>query len=348
MYTALLIVFGFITGTLAAHYTVLPLPYMLAPLITAAFIALGFPKILPQAYVFSMRFRLIFIAIIGLMIGARVTPELVASLPSYWPSVVAIILFVIVAHSGNTYLFHKLGKYDKNTAFYAAAPGGLMESIAMGEAAGCNIQLLMLQQFLRIILTIALVPVGISLWTGAPVGSASGASLAIAPHVPSLSELATAVAVGGIGLLLGLKLKIPAGQLMGPMLAAACVSVSGLTSIDLPNGVINFAQVVIGVSLGIRFKGIEATMIRKALWLSLTSVLFMLGLGGGLTLILIKVTELPPLVLLISFAPGGVTEMSLIALSLAANPALVSLHHLVRILLTVISLWFFGPRDVRE
>jgi Putative ammonia monooxygenase len=42
------------------------------------------------------------------------------------------------------------------------------------------------------------------------------------------------------------------------------------------------------------------------------------------------------LVSMISFAPGGVTEMSLIALSLSANPAVVTLHHLVRISLTVV------------
>ncbi|MBV6637831.1 MAG: AbrB family transcriptional regulator, partial [Mameliella sp.] len=39
-----------------------------------------------------------------------------------------------------------------------------------------------------------------------------------------------------------------------------------------------------------------------------------------------------------SFSPGGVAEMSIVALSLAANPALVSLHHVARILMTVVEL----------
>ena len=45
-------------------------------------------------------------------------------------------------------------------------------------------------------------------------------------------------------------------------------------------------------------------------------------------------------VLLICFSPGGVTEMSMIALSLAANPAYVTLHHIYRIFLTVILMGF--------
>ena len=42
--------------------------------------------------------------------------------------------------------------------------------------------------------------------------------------------------------------------------------------------------------------------------------------------------------LIICFAPGGVTEMALVALSLQANPAVVTLHHIYRIILTIIGL----------
>jgi membrane AbrB-like protein len=122
------------------------------------------------------------------------------------------------------------------------------------------------------------------------------------------------------------------------------VTVAGWAVIDLPNSVINFAQVVIGTSLGVRFKGMSKSAIARGIWLSLMSVTFMLALGACATVILGHVTDMQTLVLLISFAPGGVTEMSLIALSLAANPALVTLHHLVRILLTVVTMGFLGPK----
>ncbi len=345
MYTGLLILFGTVIGYLAAHYTFMPLPYMLAPLISVAFMSIKVPQVFPVGYKFPMRFRLIFIAIIGLMIGARVTPELVWSLPHYRPSVVAIILFVMLSLYGNKAVFQRLGGYDDKTAFFAAAPGGLMEAIAMGEASGCNIQLLMLQQFLRIILTITLVPIGISIWLGAPVGSASGVSLSLAAHVPDFNDFAIAFAVGALGLFLGLRLKIPAGQLMGPMAVAAILTVAGVATIDLPPWVINFAQVVIGASLGSRFKGMAKAAITKAIVLSLVSVIYMLTLAAIITFILMQVTDMSALVLFISFAPGGVSEMSLIALSLAANPALVSLHHLVRILLTVVSMTVLAPRQ---
>ena len=61
----------------------------------------------------------------------------------------------------------------------------------------------------------------------------------------------------------------------------------------------------------------------------------MLILAFILVLILQNLSELTAVTLFISFAPGGVTEMSLIALSVASSPALVSAHHIFRIITTV-------------
>jgi uncharacterized membrane protein AbrB (regulator of aidB expression) len=64
----------------------------------------------------------------------------------------------------------------------------------------------------------------------------------------------------------------------------------------------------------------------------------MLAIGVALAAGLHALTGEAVDVLVISFAPGGVTEMALIALSLHANPAFVTLHHIYRIILTVLML----------
>ena len=45
---------------------------------------------------------------------------------------------------------------------------------------------------------------------------------------------------------------------------------------------------------------------------------------------------LPIAALVLAFAPGGLAEMSLIALALGVDPAFVSSHHVVRIFLVVV------------
>ncbi len=333
--TLILICLGAIGGALAT-LTPLPLPFMLGSLIVSATVAMTASHRLPEGYRFPQPLRLVFIAAIGVMIGAQVTPDLAALIPSMAISLAALTLFVGLAHAGNFAIFHHLGGYDRGTAFYSGTPGGLMESIAMGEEAGADVAVIGLQQFLRIILVITLVPIGLSLWYGAPVGSAGGASLA--PAQTGLSDLPLVAAVGGAGLWLGLKLRLPAGQLTGPLFVAALMGLSGIGAPALPDWLIHVAQIVIGTSLGLRFVGLARSDMMRALWLGFISVTSMLSLGTALALAVHQITDTPFDVALISLAPGGVTEMALVALSLNASPAIVSANHIYRIILTVIEI----------
>lgn len=335
--TAAMVVFGAIGGYLAtlAH---IPMPWMLGGLFSSALVILLWAPPFLEDFHFPLPFRTAFVALIGVMIGTQVTADLV-SLAGQLPWTMAgLVIFVICAHLGNTAIFRYLGGYDRATAFYSGTPGGLMESILMGEGAGADIRILTAQQFLRIIVVITLLPLGLSLWVGAPVGSAAGlqASVGSAPVSPLVLVLICLAA--GAGLWLGRLVRLPAAQLTGPMILAALATVTGVLDLHLPIWLIASAQLVIGVSLGMRFKGTNLALLRRCLWLALLSVVFMLCLGGLLSGILWQITGIAWLHLLISFAPGGVAEMSIVALSLAANPALVSLHHVARILMTVVEL----------
>lgn len=323
-------------GGLLASQTLLPLPYMLGSLIATALLSAVAGTRFPQGYRFPQSIRLIFLAVIGVMIGAQVTPGVIAMLPALAISFVALTAFVGLAHAGNYAIFRHLGGYDRATAFYSGTPGGLVESIAMGEAAGANVAILTMQQFLRIVLVISLLPIGLSLWLGSPVGSAGGMTLA-RPDV-DLTQLPVIVAVGALGLGVGHWLRLPAGQLTGPLFVAAALSLSGVVPLDMPQWLINEAQIVIGASLGMRFGGLKGRALAKGIWLGLLSVVFMMAVAVALVLLVQRMTDAPFDMLLISFAPGGVTEMALIALSLNANPALVTAHHIYRIILTVIEM----------
>lgn len=336
--TALIVALGAVGGELA-YYAHLPLPWMLGGLATTALMVLVPIRLsFLDDYAFPTRFRTVFVALIGVMIGTQVTPDLLALAPQLPWTIAGIALFVVLAQYGNMVIFQRLGGYDRVTAFYSGTPGGLMESIMMGESSGADLRRLTIQQFLRIIVLITFLPLGLSLWMGAPVGSASGLSLPGSDRSAGLVEIAFIIAAGVIGLYGGRKLRLPAPQLTGPMLLAALATLSGVVDLHLPYWLISVAQLVIGVSLGLRFKGVDGPLLRRSIWLSLVSVGFMVALGVGFSLALHAITGIEILHLMISFAPGGVAEMSIIALSLAANPALVSLHHIIRILLTVVEM----------
>ena len=127
------------------------------------------------------------------------------------------------------------------------------------------------------------------------------------------------------------------------MAAAAILSVTGIFHVDIPIWLVNIAQIVVGCALGMRFTGLSRGLILRGAGLSLLSVGGMLALAMVFAVGVVQFVEEPLDVLLISFAPGGVTEMSLVALSLQANPAFVTLHHIFRILMTVVWLMASAP-----
>ncbi|MGK7663670.1 MULTISPECIES: AbrB family transcriptional regulator [unclassified Marinovum] len=334
--TCLLLLACGLFGALAAALG-LPMPWMIGALIGSALAVAVFQNGPLASYDFPMRLRTGFITLIGVMIGTQATPDLLSQLQYLPLTLAALIVFIACAHAGNVVIFRRLGGYDRTTAFFSGTPGGLMESILLGESAGADLRLLTIQQFLRIIVVVSLVPAGLSLWLGHPVGSAAGALPGETAQITA-GELLLVLIAAAVGLALARLLRLPAGQITGPLFLTAGLSMAGYIDLHVPFWMIATAQVVVGASLGLRFKGVTARMLRRSVWLALLSVGFMLILGAGLATGLHFATGLPFLVLLISFAPGGVTEMSIIALSLAASPALVSLHHVLRILLTVVEL----------
>ena len=330
--TACLLVFGGISGYFFSK-TPLPMPFLFGGLCSTALLVISGKIRQLQGFEFPNNFRLIFLSIIGVMIGGTLDREILSLFGSLWLSFLALVIFVLTAHGANYFIFRFIGNYDHVTAFYSGAPGGLVESMTLGEEAGADIRILSIQHFIRIILVILSVPLAFFVWKGELFGSASGLELSAQPTF--LSDWITILILCILGIGLGKLIHFPAKQFIGPLLVGACASVADFPSFSNPNDLMDISQLVIGVALGTRFNGITGNLIVKTLWLGLISVFSMQIIGLIISLILSKYVSQDLEVLLICFAAGGVTEMSLIALSLSANPIYVTSHHIARIILTV-------------
>jgi membrane AbrB-like protein len=95
------------------------------------------------------------------------------------------------------------------------------------------------------------------------------------------------------------------------------------------------AQVVVGSALGCRFTGVRVERIGRCAAMSLGLTALMLGVAVAASWLLNAATGLGMAGLILAFAPGGLAEMSLIALALGTDIAFVSTHHIVRIVLIV-------------
>jgi membrane AbrB-like protein len=223
-------------------------------------------------------------------------------------------------------------------------PGGFIESMTMGEKAGADMAYVTILQFLRLIACIVSIPLAFQFLTGTAVGTAGGAVIGAAPDGLTARDWAILVASGAAGAALGHVLRLPAGILMGPFLVSGAAHLAGWVTAGPPGWLIEVTQLVIGTSLGARFAGRSPRVLLTGTRLALVNVAAMLALSALFALLLSGPVGQPFAAVFIAFAPGGVAEMALVAVSLQIGVVYVTVHHLIRILLAVFVARLLAPR----
>lgn len=333
-------------GGFAGHYMGLPLGYLLGSLVLTALWAIMGWRVLRLPIHLPQPMRMAFVPIIGVGIGGAFTPEIFRDAAGWWPSILALLVFVPLAQFIGYQIYRK-GGLAPPTAYYGSVPGGLMEMVVLGEEAGADVPILVLIQFLRLILTIIFVPVLFAILTGHAVGSGAGIAMTGADNPLELWDIAVLAVAAVGGYFLGEFLRFPAAIMTGPLAASAILHLTGVTDAVPPAWTIAMTQIVVGTGLGARFAGIAAAALRRGSWLALlstgASLLLAFAFAEGLHL----TVGLPLSAVFLAFAPGGITEMSLIALSLQISVVFVTMHHVIRIVLAITLAKLFAGRVLR-
>ena len=304
----------------------LPLPFMLGPLVFTMIAAVaGLHISAPK------KIRPVFSAVIGAMLGSAFSAELVQTMPGWWPTLTALVLFTGCAALGSVGFFRLVAGYDAKTAYFAGMPGGLIEMVALTEEFGADVRRVMLAHSLRILLIVFAIPLIVTAMTGADLATAPSGR-------PTLAQMGLDFYLWfPISLVAGMALVrviyLPAGHLFGPMLVSALIHIVGWSDFVIPSELVIVAQVVMGTSLGVRFFGSRARDILVVIPGIAGSVAILLVITGVFAVALSALADIAPVTVLLSFSPGGFTEMGIIAIALGIDTAFVATHHLVRVAL---------------
>ena len=305
----------------------LPLPWMLGALcLTLVAAVIGLPIRTPDAL------RPPVIAVIGVLLGSGFTPELLGRLPGWLPSLGMLALYAALSAAIVVPFYRRVGGFDPITAYFAGMPGGLTEMMMIGRAMGGDDRKIVLAHAARIVITVAAIAFWFRLVLGFQVSGNPGGPSLLSMGVQDIGILVTC---GVVGVFAGIRLRLPAPTLLGPMLLSGIAHATGLTAGAPPPGLVIAAQVALGTMMGCRFLGVAARDVARALVLSSAATAMMLVLALGFALALQAMLGLDRSLVLLAFAPGGLTEMSLVALAMQAEVAFVALHHVVRIVLVI-------------
>nr|WP_280514466.1 AbrB family transcriptional regulator [Chthonobacter albigriseus] len=302
-------------------FTALGMP---AAWLSGAMVATGVAALLGLEAPVPARFRDIVYVILGISMGSGVTPEVVGRM-SAWPATLAGLALTVAGVTAGSYLFlRRVAGWDPATAYFGSIPGALSMTLATAELSRADLRRVSLSQTIRLFMLVAVLPVVVTS-VEQPGGLVAG--------LPVLTEplaLLLLAACGIAGSALAVRLRIPAGVLIGAFLASSLLHLFSVVDGVLPDSIQLPAFVALGAFLGMRFAGTSLSMVLGTLAASFGAFAVALAIAAGGAMLAAALSGIPPGQVLVAFAPGGLEAMVILAFVLGVDPAFVAAHHLAR------------------
>ena len=285
--------------------------------------------------------------ILGVAIGASITPEVADRVPQMAASLALIPLSLVITVAVGAPFFRRVYGFDRATAWYAAMPGGLQEMVLMGREAGGDVRTLTLIHATRLLVIVLLAPLILSQGFGAGLDGDVGAPAASLP----LGQLAQMDAVALVRSRRAERIGRVGAAIFGPMILAAGLSLTGVLEHRPPAEAILAAQFFIGLGLGTGYLGVTLAEVRRDVVAGLVYTAFVAALAAAFAQTVIALDLAPPLDGFLAFAPAGQAEMAVLAIIVGADLGYVVVHHLTRVFLIItgaplVARWLrFEPRD---
>jgi len=328
-------------GGLAFWLVGFPAPWLAGAMAAGAAAALGGVKIGLAPQLRDAAFILL-----GVQTGAAVDWRTVER-AVHWPlSTILLCLTVAAVTLLCTLYYRRVHGWDRATAFFASLPGALSLVVLLAGQMGADLRRVAIAQCIRLFLLVAAIPALIELSVTVPPTSG------LAP-IDNMGALAVMFLVASAAGLLLERLRFPAGLFVGPMLAAAALSLSGVASGALPDLLLVPGNVVLGLVIAVRFVDFTLAEIGRSLVQGASGFLIALAVAAAGAAAAGAVTGLPLALTRLAFAPGALEAMTIIAFALNYDPAYVGSHHLIRylgivLIVPLVATWVAGPAKSRR
>jgi membrane AbrB-like protein len=294
-----------------------------AILFTAAAALAGRPVYLPQPLA-----RVIFV-ILGISLGAAVTPETVSRMAAWPVSMITLALAMSCSTFCVALYLTRVHGWDSMSALFASAPGALSQALALAADTAADLRSVAIVQSVRVLVLAVALPLVIA---GLGMAGAAPEPLPMPPLRESLGELALLIILSTAAALVAYRVRLPGGLIIGAMLTSGILHGMGFVRINLPPLVIIASFVGLGAMIGSRFLGTDLVRLRQLFHASFGALLVGMTVAGIFASAAAWLLSLNFADVLVAYAPGGLEAMTILAFALHLDPAFVGAHHLWRFL----------------
>ena len=328
----LILFFIGIPSSLIAEYFNIPLAWFLGPMIITSIAALsGLKVIMPKV---ALSFVLI---ILGLHIGNYIDENLFNQMINWiWTSVIMLVYIIFCILIVAKYL-QKFSGYSKKASIFSAAPGALGPLMILAENEKTDLSQVATSHLIRLIIIITVIPFIIISNTNSEILTLDQFNYLEQNHF----DLVLLLIASFFFIFIFDKIKIPAALLSGTLFASGLLQITDIATYKLPNETINFCLLILGSSVGCRFaeKTVKEIANNSLHSVVATTILVILGLVAAYVATFFVDTNI--LTLILSFCPGGIYEVAVVAIAFDLDPDFVAFHHIIRLLFILFTVPLF-------
>ncbi|WP_164669928.1 AbrB family transcriptional regulator [Virgibacillus doumboii] len=305
----------------------IPVPWLLGPMVA---MVIG-SNIIKLNFKWPNQFRDAGMIVVGYTIGLSMTSAALQEIARQLPTMFLFTILLMLWCIGIAFIISKISDNDFESALLGSIPGGLTQVILMAEETrGINLAVVTVTQVIRLMMIVITMPllVMIPIFGEGTAGNSAAVPVAesagLFPNIIFFAAICIVFAIGGN------KIHFPTAYLLGPIIGTAILQLSGITGPTLPSYIISLAQLMIGTHVGLMLQVNQITYKGRTFAIAIgNGVMLMAGsivLSVGLTWL----HHVSNATALLSLAPGGMDQMSIIAHEIHADLAIVSGYQLFR------------------
>jgi len=319
----LIVILISIPSAIVADFLNIPLAWMIGPMIATSLIALkGVQVMMPKLALSSI------LIILGLHIGNYIDQNLINQMINWIWTTIIMFFYIIVSILIVSKYLQKFSDYKEKTSIFSAAPGALGPLMILAEYEKSDLSQVATAHLIRLIIIITLFPfIIVSLYP---------ADAIVLEKFDYMSqnhwELILLILVSLVFIFFFDKAKVPAALLSGTLVASGILQIFDIASYKLPDASINFCLLILGASVGCRFANKTFKEVANNSFHGLVATILLVLLGLIAAYIATFFVDNNFLSLILSFCPGGIYEVAVIAIAFDLEPDFVAFHHIIRLL----------------
>jgi membrane AbrB-like protein len=309
----------------------IPLAWFLGPMIITSIATLSGLKINMPKIVLSF-----ILIILGLHIGNYIDQNLFNQMINWiWTSLIMLIYIIICIIVVAKYL-QKFANYGNKASIFSAAPGALGPLMILAENEKTDLSQVATSHLIRLIIIITVIPLIIVNNTDNNVLLNDDFNYLSQNHLNLFLLIITSL----FFIFVFDKIRIPAALLSGTLFASGLLQITDVATYKLPDETVNFCLLILGSSVGCRFAEKTVKEIANNSLHSIVATVILVALGLLAAYVATFFVDTNILTLILSFSPGGIYEVAVIAIAFDLDPDFVAFHHIIRLLFILFTVPF--------